>query len=214
MRDRLPVRQGMFLTHGEEETRAAFKQALVAAGCDGSKIFLPQLDDSFDLMAAAIRAPKERRLPPEVVGRHDWHNRYAALVLDLRQRLDALPDDRARDLLLAQVRKTLLPAGRSSLTTVQEQTSCSISSPSLRPCFSPNSATRPARHALVRRRFAPASRARLRGGRSRPLPLDRHRRGARQSRGTLSDPHFSEAYCRSRLHRHRRVDAVRPFPGG
>jgi metallo-beta-lactamase family protein len=60
-------------------------------------------------MAAAIRAPKERRLPPEVVGRHDWHNRYAALVLDLRQRLDALPDDRARDSLLAQVRKTLGP---------------------------------------------------------------------------------------------------------
>ena len=99
----------MFLTHGEEETRAAFKHALVAAGCDGSKIFLPQLDDSFDLMAAVIRAPKERRLPPEVVGRHDWHNRYAALVLDLRQRLDALPDDRARDSLLAQVRKTLGP---------------------------------------------------------------------------------------------------------
>jgi metallo-beta-lactamase family protein len=99
----------MFLTHGEEETRAAFKQALVAAGCDGSKIFLPQLDDSFDLMAATIHAPKERRLPQEVVGRHDWHNSYAALVLDLRQRLDALPDDKARAALLAQIQKTLGP---------------------------------------------------------------------------------------------------------
>jgi metallo-beta-lactamase family protein len=107
MRERLPVRQGMFLIHGEEETRAAFKQALVAAGCDGGKIFLPQLDDSFDLMAATIHPPKERRLPPEVVGRQDWHNSYAALVLDLRQRLDALPDDKARVAMLAQIQKTL-----------------------------------------------------------------------------------------------------------
>jgi metallo-beta-lactamase family protein len=99
----------MFLTHGEDETRAAFKQALVAAGCDGGKIFLPQLDDSFDLMAATIHAPKERRLPPEVVGKLDWHNSYAALVLDLRQRLDALPDDKARAALLAQIQKTLGP---------------------------------------------------------------------------------------------------------
>src|SRR5262249_26388410 len=109
IRERLPVRLGMFLTHGEEESRAAFKQALVAAGCDGSKIFLPQLDDSFDLTAAAIHAPRERRLPPEVVGRHDWHNAYAGLVLALRRRLDALPDDRAREALLAQIQKTLGP---------------------------------------------------------------------------------------------------------
>jgi metallo-beta-lactamase family protein len=107
MRERLPVRLGMFLTHGEEETRAAFKQALVAAGCDGGKIFLPQLDDSFDLMAAAIRAPRERRLPPEVVGRHDWHNAYAALILELRQRLDVLPNDKAREVLLGQIRSAL-----------------------------------------------------------------------------------------------------------
>jgi metallo-beta-lactamase family protein len=99
----------MFLTHGEEETRTAFKQALVAAGCDGSKIFLPQLDDGFDLMAATIHAPKERRLPPEAVGRHDWHNTYAALVLDLRRRLDALPDDNARAALLAHIQNSLGP---------------------------------------------------------------------------------------------------------
>jgi metallo-beta-lactamase family protein len=110
MRDRLPVRLGMFLTHGEEETRTAFKQALVAAGCDGSKICLPQLDDSFDLMAAVIQTPRERRLAPEVVGRHDWHNIYAALVLDLRRHLDGMPNDRAREALLAQIQKTLGPS--------------------------------------------------------------------------------------------------------
>jgi metallo-beta-lactamase family protein len=107
IRERLPVSQGIFLTHGEEETRAAFKQALVAAGCDGRKIFLPQLDDCVDLMQGIVQAPKQRRLPPEAVGRLDWHNGYAALILDLRQRLDALPDDKAREALLGRVRATL-----------------------------------------------------------------------------------------------------------
>ena len=107
IRERLPVSQGIFLTHGEEETRAAFKQALVTAGCDGSKIFLPQLDDRVDLMQGIVQAPKQRRLPPEAVGRLDWHNGYAALILDLRQRLDALPDDKAREALLGRVRATL-----------------------------------------------------------------------------------------------------------
>jgi metallo-beta-lactamase family protein len=107
MRERLPVRRGIFLTHGEDDSRAAFRQALVAAGCDAGKIFMPQLDDSFDLLQAAFHAPKQRRLPPEAVGQPDWHNSYAALILDLRRRLDSLPSDRARAALLAQVRKTL-----------------------------------------------------------------------------------------------------------
>jgi len=44
---------------------------------------------------------------PEVVGRQDWHNIYATLILDLRQRLDALPDDKAREVLLGQIRSAL-----------------------------------------------------------------------------------------------------------
>jgi len=109
MQERLPVRHGIFLVHGEEQSRIAFKQALVAAGRDATTIFLPQLDDRVDLMQAVIQAPKQRRLPPEAVGRPDWHNAYAALVLDLRQRLDSLPDDKAREALLGQVRGSLGP---------------------------------------------------------------------------------------------------------
>lgn len=107
MRERLPVGQGIFLTHGEQETRAAFREALVAAGCDGSKIYVPELDDRYELLEAAVRPPKQRRLEPEAVGGPDWHNAYAALVLDLRHRLDAMPNDKARDALLAQIRKTV-----------------------------------------------------------------------------------------------------------
>ncbi len=107
IRERLPVSRGIFLTHGEDGSRAAFKEALVTAGCDGRKIFIPQLDDAFDLMQGVIRPPEERRLRPEAVGRLDWHNGYAALMLDLRRRLDTLPDDKAREALLARVRTTL-----------------------------------------------------------------------------------------------------------
>ena len=43
IKERLPVKSGIFLTHGEPDGRQAFKAALAAAGCDGSKIFLPEL---------------------------------------------------------------------------------------------------------------------------------------------------------------------------
>jgi metallo-beta-lactamase family protein len=107
IRDRLPVKHGIFLTHGEEESRTAFKAALVAAGCDAAKIFTPQLDDRVDLLAHQIELPKMRRLPPETVSRPDWHNAYSALALDLRRRLDTLGDDKAREALLAQLRAIL-----------------------------------------------------------------------------------------------------------
>src|SRR5262245_5114710 len=61
----------------------------------------------FDLVAQQIKLPKMRRLPPEKVGRPDWHNAYSALTLDLRRRLDALDDDKAREALLAQLRAIL-----------------------------------------------------------------------------------------------------------
>jgi metallo-beta-lactamase family protein len=107
IRERLPVRRGIFLTHGEQEGRAAFRDALVQAGCDGAKIFLPELDERFDLTAGRIAAPVPHRLPPERVDKEDWHNRYAAFVLDLRQRLIALADDADRERVLTRLQRDL-----------------------------------------------------------------------------------------------------------
>ncbi|MGH6932661.1 MAG: MBL fold metallo-hydrolase RNA specificity domain-containing protein [Dongiaceae bacterium] len=113
IRERLPVRHGIFLTHGEEETRAAFKQALVAAGCDGGKIFTPQLDDRFDLLQGSLAAAAERRLPPEAIASgFDWHNAYAALSLDLRQKLNALDDDKSRNAMLERLRVVVADQAR------------------------------------------------------------------------------------------------------
>jgi metallo-beta-lactamase family protein len=107
IRERLPVKNGIFLTHGEQDGRAAFKAALVEAGCDGAKIFLPELDDQFDLAAGRFVTAAEHRLPAEQVGTPDWHNRHAAFVLDLRQRLAALKSNAERERLLSALQELM-----------------------------------------------------------------------------------------------------------
>jgi metallo-beta-lactamase family protein len=107
IKERLPVKSGIFITHGEQESRQAFKSALVQAGCDGGKIFLPELDDRFDLIAGAMDKKVEHRLPVELVGTEDWHNRHAAFVLDLRQRLAALKTNAERERVLSSLQELL-----------------------------------------------------------------------------------------------------------
>ena len=107
IKERLPVKSGIFLTHGEQESRQAFKSALVQAGCDGNKIFLPELDDRFGLTAGRMITETAHRLPVEEVGTEDWHNRHAAFVLDLRQRLAALKTNAERERVLSTLQDLL-----------------------------------------------------------------------------------------------------------
>jgi metallo-beta-lactamase family protein len=107
IRERLPVRNGIFITHGEPEGRIAFKEALAAAGCDRRTIFLPELDDRFDLTGGFMVPAAEHRLPSEQVATEDWHNRHAAFLLDLRQRLATLKSNADRERLLADLQGRL-----------------------------------------------------------------------------------------------------------
>jgi metallo-beta-lactamase family protein len=106
--ERLPVRAGMFLTHGEDPARAALREHLIEEGCAGELIHLPRLDDSFELIAAAAptKKPREARVPDSEIAR-DWHNDYAVLLLDLSRRLESLPDDHARRELLRRLQAAL-----------------------------------------------------------------------------------------------------------
>lgn len=106
---RLPLRRGLFLTHGEDESRGALRDLLVGDGLSRRRIHLPQLDDAVDLIGdrGPLKRPGPRRLPPEVVGRTDWHNDYAQFVLDLRQTLHKTADDKERNAMLARLRKAL-----------------------------------------------------------------------------------------------------------
>ncbi|MBT5454992.1 MAG: MBL fold metallo-hydrolase, partial [Rhodospirillaceae bacterium] len=98
---------GLFLTHGEDDGRAALRDLLVEKGLARRHIHLPQLDDVVDLVGQ--RSPRKRlgphRLPPKIAGRTDWHNDYAQFILDLQQALSEESDDKDRRTMLRRLRK-------------------------------------------------------------------------------------------------------------
>ena len=96
---RLPAHGAIFLTHGEDEERAALRAALMRDdGLAGDQIIAPLLDDSFALRSggvAGMQPPAERRLDLEQLS-SDWHNAYASFIIDLSQMLQSAPDDHRR----------------------------------------------------------------------------------------------------------------------
>jgi metallo-beta-lactamase family protein len=107
---RLPVRRGLFLTHGEPGAMIAFRGHLAAVGVDPELILMPALDAVFTLSAnqPPEAVPGPSRLPPEAAALPaDWHNAHSRLVLDVHRRLAALPDDTARLRLLDRLRQDL-----------------------------------------------------------------------------------------------------------
>ena len=107
--DRLPIRAGVFLTHGEEEAMAGLA-ARLTAHVPAERLTMPALDDAFDLtpdgpIRRAGDAPP--RLAPDQVARMDWHNDVSRLMLDIDEALRATPDDRARGVLIRRLRRAL-----------------------------------------------------------------------------------------------------------
>lgn len=110
IRTRFPIKRGLFLVHGEKAGLEALRDAVVESGLTPNRIVIPELDEAFDLTAGDLKPIKTktpRRISPEAVGNLDWHNRLAAFSLDLRRKLEAAPDDRARDVILADLVKSL-----------------------------------------------------------------------------------------------------------
>ena len=108
--ERGPVLRGTILVHGEDEGLTGLHERLADLGLDGERIFAPDLDEVFDLLAEAPesrRRPAPRRLQPEVVGRQDWHNDLSKLWLDMSEQLEKAADDRARNVVLRRIRRAL-----------------------------------------------------------------------------------------------------------
>ncbi len=105
--DRLPVRRTVFLTHGEGGALATFRTHLLDAGCAESHIAVPMLDDSIDLKAGRPIAGEVTRRPASGAEQRDWHNEYAAFLLELGQDLQTLPDDDARRALLERLHEAI-----------------------------------------------------------------------------------------------------------
>lgn len=107
---RLPVRNTIFMSHGEPAAMTAFRDELARAGCDPAHILAPALDDRFELTidTAPVRHALDKRLSDAAAAAPaDWHNAYARLLLDLGDKLKGMDDDDARAALLAELKRAL-----------------------------------------------------------------------------------------------------------
>jgi metallo-beta-lactamase family protein len=100
-----PVAGAVFVAHGEPGASAALKQNLAAAGFDAGRVLAPEMDEGFTLgRAGAVSLEGRRtRIAPDAPTRPDWHNARAAFLGALNARLDAAPDDAARQQFLSRM---------------------------------------------------------------------------------------------------------------
>ena len=108
--DRLPVRQAIFLTHGEEvgSQRAAGSPVRPVLRRTGS---LPRISTTpIELSAAQFRrvdVNEPHRLNPEKVARLDWHNDLSKLLLDISEAVDRQADERGRAAVIRRLKRAL-----------------------------------------------------------------------------------------------------------
>ncbi len=104
-----PVKGGVFLVHGEPEAMEVMAGAI--PGISPARIIRPVLDEAFRLAPGAIpeRLPARpgRRSHPENVGRPDWHNERAALLLGIEAAIERAEDETERAALIARLRGAL-----------------------------------------------------------------------------------------------------------
>jgi metallo-beta-lactamase family protein len=109
--ERKPIRQGVFLVHGEESAFEGFRARMTAANIIGSNhIYIPIMDDVFDIDAMhPIRLPqnRQRRISPEAAARRDWHNELSSLLLDINDAMDKAADERSRKVVIRRLKNAL-----------------------------------------------------------------------------------------------------------
>ena len=107
--ERGPVTGGLFLNHGDDDAREMMRDLLVQRGIDADRVFLPAFDESFELTAgspAQSTSRPEPRIDPTQINR-DWHNDYAAFILELSKRLQATDTPRQRRDLIEKLSSVL-----------------------------------------------------------------------------------------------------------
>ncbi|WP_370156605.1 MBL fold metallo-hydrolase [Ferrovibrio sp.] len=119
LRDRGPVRHGLFFTHGDPDAVGALRAAVAQwQEPPAPHMIVPRLDERFSLggahprllkaTAAAKAAPRlDRYARAEALSGHDWHNDYARLMLQVQQQLRAAKTDLERRRLLKKMQRVL-----------------------------------------------------------------------------------------------------------
>ncbi|WP_201833898.1 MBL fold metallo-hydrolase [Microvirga zambiensis] len=108
LEERMPVRRGIFLVHGEDAPLKALQSSL--ADLDHvPRAIIPEIDDAYDLGGdQAVRIERhEGRLPGASAGHRDWHNDYAELLLEINDAVEAAADRRAKGIVIRRIRDAL-----------------------------------------------------------------------------------------------------------
>ncbi|MES1203000.1 MAG: MBL fold metallo-hydrolase, partial [Pseudomonadota bacterium] len=108
---RMPIRGGIFLTHGEPESAASYKARLAENGFAADRVFVAEIDRGYTLAPnaapAAAAAPQAPRLAQPALSRLDWHNKRSDFLTRLQHAVEKAPDDAAREALFAKLGDTL-----------------------------------------------------------------------------------------------------------
>lgn len=121
LKDRLPIRRGLMLTHGEPDAVGALRAAISL--WDKStlplgqlpQIYAPRLDEFYALNHAhpkLLKTPQvqkrlDRYAEAEALSGHDWHNDYARLMLQVQAELRGAKSDAERRRLLKKLQRVL-----------------------------------------------------------------------------------------------------------
>ena len=109
---RAPVRQALFLTHGEPPAMEALART-EAEALAPLPVLQPALDASYLLTPNGPQEVSEGhdrpapRLHPAAVANLDWHNDVSKLFLDLNEALSGAGDEKARGVLIRHLRAAL-----------------------------------------------------------------------------------------------------------
>jgi len=118
--ERGPVAGGVFLNHGDDDARKEMARLLSKRGFVKSRIYLPKFDETFELVAgspaskgrdgqrprkgkAVSRGKADARIQPDEL-MSDWYNDYAALIVDLTNKLEGETDHAKRRKLVEKLR--------------------------------------------------------------------------------------------------------------
>lgn len=106
---RMPVKRGIFLTHGDDPARATLRDHLIAHGCEAGHIFIPRLDETYvlSLSGKVHHSLVKARIEQEEMYERDWHNEYASFLVHLSDTLRTLGSDHARHKTLNKLRDEL-----------------------------------------------------------------------------------------------------------
>ena len=107
--ERGPANGGLFLNHGDDDAREILSELLIKRGIDGDKIFRPQFDETFQIVAGSS-AKSVSRPEPRVDAsqlQRDWHNDYAAFMLELSAKLNEIDSAKDRQALISRLADAL-----------------------------------------------------------------------------------------------------------